>query len=82
MIIQLHFRPYQIIIHGISEIFTGNLRLQKVEIYSLETQNLHWKLKNLDRWKSTHRTPHAQLVSFWNGVMGYFLCSFLLLDLY
>ena len=49
MIIQLHFRPYQIIIHGISEIFTGKLRLQKVEIYSLETQNLHWKLKNLDR---------------------------------
>ena len=77
MIIQLHFWPYQIIIHWISEIFTGNLNASKGgnllighQKSSLET----WKFRWVEIYSSDTPRSTGKILEWRNGS---FLVQFL-----
>ena len=77
IIIQLHFWPYQIIIHWISEIFTGNLNASKGGNLlighpksSLET----WKLRWVEIYSSDTPRSTGKILEWRNGS---FLVQFL-----
>lgn len=77
MIIQLHFWPYQIIVHWISEIFTGNLNASKGRNLlighpksSLET----WKLQWVEIYSSDTPRSTGKILEWCNGS---FLVQFL-----